>query len=144
MMNILDHLEGYFSQNLKIAKTFITLVKFEIRLAGLSIYPLVLNICMLFVILLSAWISMVVLIGYYLVSLMGFVGAISSIVLMNLFLLFILLRYLSFNLRNMSFENTRNFLSKKECEHELTKATETRDTFGKKRINKPKDSATNA
>lgn len=138
MMNVLEHLEGYISEHLKIGKTILSLMKLEAKLAGLSIVPLILNICMLLVIFISFWFSGMVLLGYYMmVSLGSFALAISLILVVNFILFLLLIKYLSFNLKNMSFANTREFFSKKEQKgNELTKKNEPRDNVDNEPIKK--------
>ncbi|WP_133141078.1 hypothetical protein [Legionella quateirensis] len=142
----MEHLEGYISEYLNLYKTFLALLKCEARLAGQSIYPLVLTICMIFVILLSVWFSTMILSGYYLFRVLGsFALTCSLILVVNVIILFVLMKYLSIHLKNMSFVNTREFFSNKEPNtHELTEENETRDNANNKSIKKSPTSITNA
>jgi hypothetical protein len=115
MMKFFEQLEGLVSSKLATLKTIQSIFKLEARLAGLSVYPLLLNLCMLFVVLITFWLSAMLLIGYFALLYFGSVHlAIILIVFLNLGLLLALLKYLSFNLTNMSFEKTRTYLSSKE------------------------------
>jgi hypothetical protein len=128
-MNFLDHLEGFITGNLKVIKTFLSLIKLEARLAGLSIFPLLLNLCMLLIIFMSVWIAAMVLLGYC-IFIWGEspLGAMASVLGINIALLLSLMKYLSFNLRKMSFEKTRQcFSQNKRINYELTKTTNERD-----------------
>lgn len=138
MIKMLEHLEGCISEHFKIGKKLLTLIKLEAKLARLSIFPLVLNICMLMVILMSVWFSGMVLLGYYIaVSLGSFALAMSLILAINFILFLLLIKYLSFNLKNMSFINTREFFSTKEQKgNELTKKDDPRDIVDNKPIKK--------
>lgn len=111
-MKILEHIEGLVSGKLAIVKMVMQMVKLEARLAGLSVYPLLINLCMLLIVLMTTWLAATVLMGYGL--LLAFerpVVAILSVLVLNIVLLGVLLNYLSFNLRKMSFEKTREFFS---------------------------------
>lgn len=136
MIKVLEHLEGYISEYINLGKTFLSLVQYEARLAGQSIFPLVLNICMLFVILLSVWLSTLILSGYYLYRLLESLPLSCTVLLIvNAMFLAVLMRYLSINLKNMSFVNTREFLADKEPKkHELTETNEIRDNVDNKEI----------
>lgn len=145
MIKVLEHLEGYVSEYLNLYKTFLALIKCEARLAGQSIYPLILTICMLFVILVSVWFSTMILSGYYLFIVLGsFALSCSLILAVNVILLLILMKYLSVNLINMSFVNTREFFSNKEPKKdELTEENENRDNDDSKAIKDSSTSITN-
>lgn len=123
-MELLDNVEGFISSNVKVAKTFLTLVKLEARLAGLSVFPLVLNICMLFVILFTLWITIMGLLGLALfIYVESSVLSIFLILLINMILVFVLIKTLNRNLKKMSFEKTRESLKyKRRVEDEPTKA----------------------
>ena len=89
----------------------------ESKLAGLSVYPLLVNVCMLFVALTSLWCSLMVLIAYLMVLLLdSYLITLIAIVLLNTIILLSLLKYLSYNLKNMSFEKTRSFFANHESD----------------------------
>jgi len=116
-MKILEEIEGLVSSKICVIKTIISIIKLETRLAGLSIYPLLLNICMLLVVLIAMWGSTMLLLGYLVI----FVSdsnllAIISILLLNSGLFLGLLKYLMFNLKKMSFEKTREYIAKRESQ----------------------------
>lgn len=114
-MSIFEHLEGFISGNVNLAKSCLSLIKLETRLAGLSIYPLILNVCMLLVVLSTLWLTATAFMIYGAALLMGNLAlAFISVLLLNLVLLGILMKYLMFNLRKMSFEKTRELFSKKK------------------------------
>jgi len=114
-MNLLEQIEGLVSGKIEIIKTLISLIKLETRLAGLSVYPLLLNLVTMLIVLMTLWFSSMVLLGYFLMMLFAsFMTAILSVLLINLLLL-ILLNYLfAANLHKMSFEKTRNYFLGKE------------------------------
>jgi hypothetical protein len=113
-MKIFEQIEGFVSSKLYIIKMGFELVKLEARLAGLSVYPLLLNICMLLIVLMATWFVTMLLFGYgILFKFQSIVLAIGSVLLLNIMLLGFLLKYLSFNLRKMSFEKTREYFSNK-------------------------------
>ncbi|WP_454781901.1 hypothetical protein [Legionella sp. WA2022007384] len=126
-MEVLKQLEGLIAAKISVFKTVCSLIRLEARLAGLSLFPLLLNICMLFVVLITAWLTAMFLTGYLVFLVLGywelliphrFLVSISLVFLLNGGLLLGLLKYLSFNLNSMSFPKTREFFSQKSVEHE--------------------------
>lgn len=116
-MKLLNHFEGFISDSVKVAQSFISLIKLEAQLAMLSIYPLMLNVCMLLVILITVWLSVMVLLEFTIVFFMGnSLLAISIVLLLNLILLVFLIKSLTLNLNKMSFEKTRESLKNKRME----------------------------
>lgn len=114
-MNIIQALEGLVSGKLNIIKTVMVIMKLEARLARSSIFPLLLNICMILGILITLWLSTLLLIGYFLMLyLHNFLYALLIVWVFNISIFIVLLKSIQFNLTNMSFERTRNFFSKKE------------------------------
>lgn len=112
-MTVIEEIESLVSSKIGAIKTMIDIVKLETRLAGLSIYPLILNVCMLFVVLITVWLSLMGTTFFILdsfvhnpiISILGVLG-------LNVLLLLGLLKYLSFNLRKMGFEKTREYILK--------------------------------
>lgn len=136
-MRFLDELNGLVSSKVYAVKTMISLIGMEARLARLSIYPLLLNVGMLTMVLITLWISIMLLIGYLiLLMLNNFLFSISIVLLLNVGLLIVLLNYLSFNLKNMSFEKTRAyFATEKEHAHdELEKTTNSSNSLAEQKI----------
>lgn len=115
MTKFFEQIEGLINSKISVFKTLFSIFKLEARLAGLSVYPLLLNVCLLFVILITLWLSIMLVIGCCaMLFLHTILQATFFIILLNLILFFILLKYLTFNLSNMSFEKTRAYLSPKE------------------------------
>lgn len=111
-MQALDELTGLFSSKIAVIKTLAAMVKLETRLAGLSIFPLLLNLCILIAVAMTLWFTGMILIGYgvhYLYNSM--LLAIVSVFILNVILSIILIKFMLYNLRNMSFERTRKFLA---------------------------------
>lgn len=130
-MKILEDLDAYISSQFRSMGTLFSLIKLEARLAGLSVFPLVINLCMLFVILLSFWFSLMSLMVYFIYTQVhSFWLALGSISLLNLLILLGLLKYLAFNIKSMSFARTRHYLKGQEnTEHDkLEKATNCSNT----------------
>lgn len=123
MIKIIEHIEGLISSKFALFKTTLSIIKLEARLAGMTVYPLLLNLCFLFVVLITLWLSVIILIGYYSFLFFGTILlGIVSVLLLNLCLFFGLLKFLTYNLNNMSFEKTRACLSFKEGdEHDKLK-----------------------
>ena len=118
-MEILEEIKGLISSKIGVIKTVFAIIKLETRLAGLSVYPLLLNVCMLFVVLMLLCFSCLLWLGYFIIFMVGNIHiAIGSIIFVNVVLLVGLFKYLMFNLQKMSFEKTRAFISKKESDHD--------------------------
>jgi hypothetical protein len=110
-MRILEELAGLLAEKLDTMKSIVAIVQLETRLARLSVYPLILNICMLLIISMGMWLSTMTLLGYFaLLAFNNMIGAILSIMMLNVVFFLGLLKYLSFNLKNMSFTKTRAYL----------------------------------
>ena len=124
-MKILDELIGLVSSRLHVFKTLLTMVKLEARLAGLSIFPVLLNMCLIFIILSTAWLAGMALAGFGVYQFyQNALIAILFVFVLNLAILALLFKYLQFNIRKMTFEKTRQFLtqSKEDQEHGLQKS----------------------
>jgi len=122
-MDIFRHLQGFINGNIKVVHTFLSLVKLEARLAGLSVYPLIITICLLFVILITSWISVMLLLGcLFFFFWENLALAIGLTLVLNLIFFTILVKNLIFNLKNMSFEKTREFFSSNK-RRELNEST---------------------
>lgn len=118
MMKLIEEIEGFLAGQFNTVRSLVSLVGLEAKLAGLSIFPLLINVCMLFAVFFSFWFSVMFLLGYLIAIPLGTLLAIIIIVLINLCLLLVLIKYLAFNLKNMSFVKTRAYFSKQENEHE--------------------------
>lgn len=123
-MSFFLEIENLVSAKLEVVKTAVSIFKLETKLAGLSIYPLLLNLCCLLIGLMGIWTSSMLAIGYILeLWVHNLLLCILAVLLLNTFLVFGLLKYLSFNLKNMSFEKTRQYLAKKESYYVEQKKT---------------------
>lgn len=117
-MKLLEEIDGLVSSKIEVIKTLISIIKLETRLAGLSVYPLLLNVCLLMIVSMTLWFSCMLLLGYVaLFILNNIIIAISSILFLNALLFVGLLHYMKFNLQKMSFEKTREHISTRENEH---------------------------
>jgi len=141
-MPVLEELEGLISSKWGIFTSLLSLIKLEVKLAGLSIYPLLLNLFMLFIILITVWCAAMLMFGYWIMQAYnsGFI-AISAVLLLNTVLLVILLKYLMFNLRSMSFEKTRLYLSRQKegNDNDLKKTGDFGDSRDGKKIAVPSE-----
>ena len=111
-MAVLEQIEDLVSTKLAIIKTIFSIIKLETRLAGLSIFPLLMNICLFLIVLMGVWILLSLLAGYgILIIFQNVLISLLSVLFVNLIVLLILVKYLNYNLRNMSFEKTRAYLT---------------------------------
>ncbi|STY29968.1 Uncharacterised protein [Legionella wadsworthii] len=126
-MEALKQLEALITAKISVIKTVCSLIRLEARLAGLSVLPLLVNVCLLFVVLLTISFTVTSLIGclvyimsgYFVVSASNrFLISIVVVLLLNVGFLIGLIKYLSFNIKNMSFQKTRNYFSQTRVQHE--------------------------
>ncbi|WP_454785048.1 hypothetical protein [Legionella sp. WA2024007413] len=122
-MEFLKQLKELINAKISVYKTAYSLLSLEAQLARLSIVPLLLTIFMLFIVLITVWLSITVLIGYsFFLFFNRPILAFFLIIFLNIGLLLGLIRYLSFNIKNMSFEKTRAyFFQNKSMQEELEK-----------------------
>jgi hypothetical protein len=134
-MKIFDQIQGLASNSLGVVKTVFSIMKLEAKLAGMSIYPFLLNICMLFIVLITLWCSAMVLMGYLIAINTGYITiAIGSVLALNLIVGILLLSYLKFNLKCMSFEKTREYFETGKTDYARVEKTNPRQNHhdGKK------------
>lgn len=113
MMEALKHAETLVSAKLSAIKTVFTIMQLEARLAGLSIFPLIVNICMLVVISITFWFLLCAGLSYGIFFFSHSIPlALLLVFIFNLLLFACLIKYLFFNIKNMSFEKTRAYFSK--------------------------------
>lgn len=112
-MNIIEEIEKLVFNKIGVFKSLYSLIKHEAKLAGLSVVPLAITLFCLFIVLMSSWLVVTVLLGYciYLIADNSLIS-ILLVFLFNISILFVLTKYLVFNLKNMSFEKTREYFSK--------------------------------
>lgn len=111
-MEFFKQIEHLVSARIALVKMMFTVFKLEARLAGLSIFPLILTVCMLLIVLMSLWLCTSLLLGYGILLFSG--NLLLSLLLVfffNLCVLMGLAKYLTVNLKNMSFEKTRAYFS---------------------------------
>ena len=136
-MKIFEHLEGLASSYVGVTKTVLSIIKLETRLAGLTVYPLIINTCMVLIVLMTIWVSLMCLIGFLILHAFGNpLMAMSCVLALNIALLIILLFYLNYNLKNMSFEKSRAYFSAigKDEHDKLTKKSDSPDRQDGRRI----------
>jgi hypothetical protein len=127
-MEALKQVEHLVSTKLSVIKAVLSLMQLEARLAGLSVFPLLLNLCMLLIVLMTFWLSICILIGYeFLLAFNSFPLALFLVFTLNLGVLWGLAKYLTFNIKNMSFEKTRSYIFQNkdmddECEKTINRA----------------------
>jgi len=110
-MGVLDEFEGLITSQWDSMKTLISMIKFEMKLARLSIVPLIFSICMMLVVLMTLWGTVMSMVGYGIwLTYHSIMAALSGVVLVNLLLFGLLKWYLSFNIHNMCFEHSRHYL----------------------------------
>jgi hypothetical protein len=110
-MQALEDIEGLISNKIGEVKALIELTKLEAKLAGLSILPVIINVCMIFSVLVAIWSTTMISLGYLIIWVGGnLVIALSVVMIFNIVFLALLMKFLISNLRKMSFEKTRQYL----------------------------------
>lgn len=118
-MKLFEEIEGLFSSQIMVIKSMFSIIKLEAKLAGLSVFPLLVNVCMLLIVLMTTWLFTMTIVGYFaLLVFDNLLYTLLFVLFLNALVFIGLLKYLAFNLRNMSFEKTRAFMSKTENDHE--------------------------
>lgn len=118
-MNILEQLDGLVSAKIGELNALFGLFKLEARLAGLTVFPLLLNLCLMLIILTGVWLSFMIVLGSLIFTYYpNLLVTASSVFILNISLLFGLVKYLQNNLRNLSFVHTRAYFSKQETNHD--------------------------
>ncbi|MGC1182973.1 hypothetical protein [Legionella sp.] len=122
-MEVLKQVEELVSAKISVIKAVLTLIQPEAQLAGLSVFPLLLNLCMLLIVLMTFWLLTSLFIGYGILLISNnFPLSLILVLLFNLIALWGLIKYLAFNIKNMSFEKTRSyFLQNKGNKNEFKK-----------------------
>lgn len=64
-MEVFKQLEALIAAKISVIRTALCIFRLEARLAGLSVFPLLLNICMLLVIFITVWLTAMFLLGYF-------------------------------------------------------------------------------
>ncbi|GGI87039.1 hypothetical protein [Legionella impletisoli] len=114
-MRAVDELTGLVSSKYEAIKTLLAIVKLETKLAGLSVFPLVMNVGILIAIAITSYFTAMILFGYGFYTLFQSVLiALAGVFILNLIFLGISVKYLLYTLKNMSFERTRRLLSQQE------------------------------
>ena len=121
-MSLFAEIESLVSAQMDVVKTAVSILKLETRLAGLSVYPLLLTLCLLLIGLMGVWTCAMLALGYVLALVVpNTLLCILALLVLNTGIVFGLLRYLLFNLRNMSFEKTRQYIAQYETNHVQSK-----------------------
>jgi len=127
-MKLLNEIEGLVSSQINVIKAILSIMRLEARLASLSIIPVLVSILMILIVVVTTWESAMVLFGYLIfLALNSPVLAILLTLLFNVACLVGLGVYLLANLKHMSFEKTRKYLSLKENHHDDEKTNNSQD-----------------
>lgn len=120
-MKILEEIISLVSDKISVFKSVGSIIKLETRLAGLSIVPFLLSIIVLLISVMGLWLVAAVLMGYGIFQLSdSILIAIVSVLVLNIAACLGLVKYLVFNIKNMSFEKTREYLFHRENgDHEI-------------------------
>lgn len=111
-MNIVQDIESYVVNKVGEAKSLMALAKLEAKLAKLSLVPLLITLFAMLFVVSSTWLFTMILLSYgifYFFHNIWF--ALGGVLIFNLIILGILVKYLLFNIKSMSFEKTRKYLS---------------------------------
>ncbi|MFT4059456.1 MAG: hypothetical protein QM652_07900 [Legionella sp.] len=111
-MEALKQVEGLIAAKLSLFKSVLTLMRLEARLASLSVFPMLLSMCMILIVLMTFWLLISLLIGYgiYFIS-NNYLLTLFLLFLLNLVVLLALAKFLAVQVKNMSFAKTRSYFS---------------------------------
>lgn len=125
-MKFIENLDGLLSAKLNLVKDLFSLVRLEANLAGLSLYPLLINLVLCLVFTLSTWLTLSLLIGYLIVFWGGnLLIAILAVLFLNGCVVAFTLRGIAKAIYQMSFAKTRACLTNHDLRnnHELAQKT---------------------
>lgn len=118
-MQVLEEVAELVSSKYSMFKTLAAMVRLEARLAGLSIFPMLLTLAVLIVFGLSFWVSTLILLGYLLYQFFqSMLIAILLVVIINFIGVALAAKSLITNIKNMSFSRTRKYLLKNKKEQD--------------------------
>lgn len=110
-MKVFAQLRDLFLSKIGEVSSFITLVKLEMRLAKLSIVPLLMNVGLIIMVLMTLWPLMMVLLGCFFMHFFNnFPLVVALVLLLNVGILLLLFYQFMQNIKKMSFEKTRRYL----------------------------------
>ncbi len=136
-MKVIEELEGLVSSKWEIFKSIFSLVKLEARLAGISAAHIFASVLVLFVILITTWLMLMVLIGYgILLVYPSPTLALTVILLINIVIVGLLIMHIMSCAQTMSFEKSRRFLfeDKELDKNDQPQGTDVRDSELRERI----------
>lgn len=111
-MRLLKEIEGFISNQCHALSILFSIINLEITLAKLSIYPLLITVLMFGIVLISFWLTTSALLGYGIFWMTDNVFmALGGMLFCQGIALVFLIKYLRFNVKNMSFERTRRYLN---------------------------------
>ena len=116
-MSILTLFTDLVSKQMQSMRLCLKLARMEAQLARMTIFPLILNLCMIVLCVISLWCSMMGIVGYgLLLTLHNLMLAMGCVCLFNVLLFCLAMKWLSININRMSFEKTRQYLTSKSTE----------------------------
>lgn len=139
-MNILDEIISLVSEKIIVFKTVGTIIKLETRLAGLSIIPCLWSVGLLFLVVGGMWLLVQALLTYFFIEVFNNIPlGIFLTLSVNVGVFIILIYYIVYNLKRMSFEKTRAYLSHMERgrDESVEKTIDRRNSHDGKKITIP-------
>ena len=110
-MKALEEVIHLISDRVAILKSIVSIASLEAQLAGLSVFPTLMTLCLLVMVFIGLWLVLQLFIGYLiLLALPNTLLTLGIMLVLNVVLMLILLKLFASNLRNMSFEKTRAHL----------------------------------
>lgn len=115
-MKALEEVIHLVSDRIVVFKTMASIIKLEARLAGLSVFPMLLTLCLLIMVFIGLWLWIQITIAYLIqMALQNTLMTLELVLLLNLVSLSILIKLLVSNLKKMSFEKTRAYFLSREA-----------------------------
>lgn len=111
-MRLIDEAVGLVSSQAHLLKTCLSITRLEIKLALLSVYPVLFLVCFSLVCLMGLWCSSFLFLGVVLMRALGNLMVVTGLICsMNALLLAVILSVLHRYLKRMGFEKTRAYLA---------------------------------
>ncbi|HBI22306.1 MAG TPA: hypothetical protein DDY37_06980 [Legionella sp.] len=110
-MSLIDEAVDLVSSQVHWMKTCLSITRLEATLAGLSVYPLLVLVCLFMVCFMGFWCTSLLFLGLVLMQALGNLMVVLGLICVtNALLLCLILRYLHLYLKRMRFEKTRAYL----------------------------------
>lgn len=109
-MKILEHVAGFVTGKITLAKEIYNLFLLETKLASLNIIPLITIIIILLILISTSWLTLMIILCYLISYYSSIIASLIIVLMTNILLIVICCKILANCWRKMTFIKTRNFL----------------------------------